>query len=151
MFSQWGLVGTGNREQGTSQSSEARRPAGPPEAKLTPQKKIGGGESLREQGTGNREQGTCRVPQVFPEHVPEPLLENPSLGFWAGAEIFFPFLIPFDSVFILQAPPNLHPFVLEGLVCTKIFFTLLLGVAYSFDVFLFYHWKRCEKGDHLRH
>ena len=33
MFSQWGLVGTGNREQGTSQSSEARRPAGPPEAK----------------------------------------------------------------------------------------------------------------------
>ena len=34
MFSQWGLVGTGNREQGTSQSSEARRPAGPPEAKL---------------------------------------------------------------------------------------------------------------------
>jgi len=38
-----------------------------------------GGESLREQGTGNREQGTCRVPQVFPEHVPEPLRENPSL------------------------------------------------------------------------
>ena len=32
---------------------------------------------------------------------------------------------------ILQAPPNLHPFVLEGLVRTKTFFTLLLGVAYS--------------------
>ena len=28
---------------------------------------------------------------------------------------------------ILQAPPNLHPFVLEGLVRTKTFFTLLLG------------------------
>jgi len=39
MFSQWGLVGTGNREQGTSQSSEARRPAGPPEAKYF----LGGG------------------------------------------------------------------------------------------------------------
>jgi len=34
MFSQWGLMGTGNREQGTSQSIEARRPAGPPEAKF---------------------------------------------------------------------------------------------------------------------
>jgi len=33
-------------------------------------------------------------------------------------------------MFILQAPPNLHPFVLEGLVRTKTFFTLLLGVAY---------------------
>ena len=90
--------------------------------------------------------------------------------------------------FILQAPPNLHPFVLEGLVPsrTKFFFTLLLGVAYSvsksesssssevrnydhhrwetnkqmrktntpcvpFDVFLFYHWERCEKVDHVRH
>ena len=54
MFSQWGLVGTGNKEQGTSQSSEARHPAGPPEAKL--QKKIGGGnpQGNREQGTGNR-------------------------------------------------------------------------------------------------
>jgi len=36
-----------------------------------------GGESLRE--TWNREQETCRVPQVFPEHVPEPLRECPSL------------------------------------------------------------------------
>ena len=36
-----------------------------------------------------------------------------------------------QQTFILQAPPNLHPFVLEGLVCTKTFFTLLLGVAYS--------------------
>ena len=36
----------------------------------------GGGKSLREQGTGNREQGTCHVPQVFPEHVPEPLRER---------------------------------------------------------------------------
>jgi len=35
MFSQWGLVGTGNREQGISKESrEARRPAGPPEAKF---------------------------------------------------------------------------------------------------------------------
>ena len=32
---------------------------------------------------------------------------------------------------ILQAPPNLHPFVLEGLVRTKTFSTVLLGVAYS--------------------
>ena len=40
---------------------------------------FGGGKFLREQGTGNREQGTYRVPQVFPEHVPEPLLENPSI------------------------------------------------------------------------
>ena len=47
---------------------------------MTPQIFLfGGGESLREQGTGNREQGKCRVPQVFPEHVPEPLRENPSL------------------------------------------------------------------------
>ena len=90
MFSQWGLVGTGNREQGTSQSSEARRPAGPPEAKLTPQIFFfGGGESLREQGTGKREQGTCRVPQVFPEHVPEPLRENPSLRFFTLNLEFF--------------------------------------------------------------
>jgi len=44
MFSQWGLGGKRNKEQRTSQSSEARRPAGPPEAKLTPQKKkLGGG------------------------------------------------------------------------------------------------------------
>jgi len=73
MFSQWGLVGTGNREQGTSHETFA----GPPEDKL--KFFFGGGESLREQGTGNREQGTCRVPQVFPGHVPEPLRENPSL------------------------------------------------------------------------
>jgi len=33
--------------------------------------------------------------------------------------------------FILQAPPNLYPFVLEGLVRTETFFTLLLSVAYS--------------------
>jgi len=79
MFSQWGLVGTGNREKGTSQSSEARRPAGPPEAKMTPQKKIGGGGILKGPGNREREKGTCRVPQVFPEHVPEPLRENPSL------------------------------------------------------------------------
>jgi len=65
MFSQWSLVGTGNREQGTSQSSEARHPAGPPEASYHKKENLGG-ESLREQGTGNREQGTCRVPQVFP-------------------------------------------------------------------------------------
>ena len=89
-------------------------------------------------------------------------------------------------IFILQAPPNSHPFVLEGLVRTKTFFTLLLGVTYSvsksesssssevrnydhhrretnkqimetntpcvpFDVFLFYHWERYEKVDHVRH
>ena len=36
-----------------------------------------------------------------------------------------------EHAFILQAPPNLHPFVLEGLVRTKTFFTLLLGLAYS--------------------
>jgi len=35
MFSQWGLVGTGNREQ------VMRRPAGPPEVKF--KKKLGGG------------------------------------------------------------------------------------------------------------
>ena len=74
MFSQWGLVGTGNREQGTSQS-RAKRDA--PQGRRRIGKKNLGGESLREQGTGNREQGTCRVPQVFPEHVPEPLRENP--------------------------------------------------------------------------
>ena len=34
MFSHWGLVGTGNREQGTSQSSEARHPSAPPEDKF---------------------------------------------------------------------------------------------------------------------
>ena len=39
--------------------------------------------------------------------------------------------LSFPSILILQAPPNLHPFVLEGLVHTKTFFTLLLGVAYS--------------------
>ena len=55
MFSQWGLVGTGNREQGTSQSSEARRPAGPPEAKFF----LGGGIL---KGTGNREQGKGNMP-----------------------------------------------------------------------------------------
>ena len=38
---------------------------------------------------------------------------------------------PMRLRFILQATPNLHPFVLEGLVRTKTFFTLLLGVAYS--------------------
>jgi len=32
---------------------------------------------------------------------------------------------------ILQAPPNLYPVVLEGLVRMKTFFTLLLGVACS--------------------
>ena len=36
--------------------------------------------------------------------------------------------------FILQAPQNLHPFVLEGLVRTKTFFTLLRGVAYSVSI-----------------
>jgi len=64
------------------------------------------------------------------------------------------------SGFILQAPPKSHPFVLEGLVRAKTFFTLLLGVAYSVsksesssspevrnydypcEVFLFYHWRR---------
>ena len=80
---------------------------------------------------------------------------------------------------ILQAPPYLHPLVLEGLVRTKTFSTVLLGVAYSvsksesssslevrnydhhrwepnkqmretntpcvsFDIFLFYHWERCN-------
>jgi len=34
-------------------------------------------------------------------------------------------------MFNLQAPPNLHSFVLEGLVYIKTFFTSLLGVAYS--------------------
>ena len=92
----------------------------------------------------------------------------------------------FGMSLILQAPPNLHPFVLEGFVRTKAFFTLLLGVAYSvsksesssssevrnydhhrwdpkkhmretntpcvpFDGFLFYHWERYEKVDHVRH
>ena len=56
MFSQWGLVGTGNREQGTSHETFA----GPPEDKL--KFIFGGGESLREQGTGNREQGTGNMP-----------------------------------------------------------------------------------------
>ena len=79
MFSQWGLVGTPvpcshkNREQGTGNKS---RDAPQGRRRLI---FFGRGESLREQGAGNREQGTCRVPQVFPEHVPEPLRENPSL------------------------------------------------------------------------
>jgi len=34
-------------------------------------------------------------------------------------------------ILILQTPPNSHPFVLEGLVRPKTFFTLLLGVTYS--------------------
>jgi len=90
------------------------------------------------------------------------------------------------STCILQSPPNSHPLVLEGLVRTKTFFTLLLGVAYSvsksessstsevgncdhhrwdtnkqmratntpcvpFDMFLFYHWKRWQNVDHVRH
>ena len=72
-FSQWGL---GSREQGTGNKSEsAKRDAPQGLQRLN----FLGGESLREQGTGNREQGTCRVPQVFPEHVPEPLRENLSL------------------------------------------------------------------------
>jgi len=42
------------------------------------------------------------------------------------------FFFPYEfAIFILKAPPNLHPFVLEGLVRTKTFFTLPLGVAYS--------------------
>jgi len=63
MFSQWDLVGTGNMEQGTSQSSEARLPAGPPEANFAASAKIffRGGGILK--GTGNREQGTA----VFPK------------------------------------------------------------------------------------
>ena len=82
MFSQWGLVGTGNREQVSRAKPDApqgrwRLNFAASAAKFF----FGGGESLREQGTGNREQGTCRVPQVFPEHVPEPLRENPSLNF----------------------------------------------------------------------
>ena len=94
-----------------------------------------------------------------------------------------PRTLVWDWKLILQAPPNLHPFVLDGLVRTKTFFTLLLGVTYSvsksesssssevrncdhhrwetnkqmketntpcvsFDVFLFYHWERCEKVGH---
>jgi len=59
MFSQWGIVGTGNSEQGTSQSSEARRPAGPPEAKL-PQIFFWGVGIIK--GTGNKEQGTGNMP-----------------------------------------------------------------------------------------
>ena len=58
MFSQCSFVGTGNREQGTSQPSEARRPAGPPEAKAA-KKKFGGGIL---KGTGNRGQGTGNMP-----------------------------------------------------------------------------------------
>jgi len=87
MFSQWGLVGTGKREQGTSHEREQGTGNKCPQGRevnfcgVRRKKKFGGGKSLREQGTGNREQGkgTCRVPQVFPEHVPKPLRENPSL------------------------------------------------------------------------
>ena len=39
--------------------------------------------------------------------------------------------VTYTHTHTLQAPPNLHPFVLEGLVHTKTFFTWLLGVAYS--------------------
>jgi len=63
MFSEWGLVGTGNREQGTSQSSEARRPAGPPEVKFCGVNRkffFWGGGILK--GAGNREQGTGNMP-----------------------------------------------------------------------------------------
>ena len=49
MFSQWGLVGTGNREQGTSES-RAKRDAQKGRRRLN---FFWGGESLREQGTGN--------------------------------------------------------------------------------------------------
>jgi len=63
MLSQWGLVGTGNREQGTSQSSEARRPAGLPEAKFCGVSRkfffVGGGIL---KGTGTREQRTGNMP-----------------------------------------------------------------------------------------
>jgi len=97
-----------------------------------------------------------------------------------------PRTLVWDWKLILQAPPNLHPFVLDGLVRTKTFFTLLLGVSYSmsksdsssssevrsydhriwetnkqmretntpcvpFDGFLFYHWERWQKVDHVRH
>ena len=55
MFSQWGLVGTGNREQGTSHET----PAGPPEAKFCKFFFWGGGIL---KGTGNREQGTGNMP-----------------------------------------------------------------------------------------
>ena len=37
----------------------------------------------------------------------------------------------FSITSILRSPPNLHPFILERLVRTKTFFTLLLSVAYS--------------------
>jgi len=91
-----------------------------------------------------------------------------------------------NTIFIVQGPPNLHPFVLEGLVSTKTFFTTRCGLfreqiwiiiefrirnydhhrwetnkqmretnipCVPFDMFLFYHWVRCEKVtvDHARH
>ena len=46
-------------------------------------------------------------------------------------DIYTYIYIYIHTSFILQAPLNLHPFVLEGLDRTKTFFTLLLGVAYS--------------------
>jgi len=73
MFSQWGVVGTGNREQGTSHETPRRAAGG-----QAPKKMWGGG--ILKGRTGNREQGTCRVPQVFPEHVPEPLKISPATG-----------------------------------------------------------------------
>jgi len=56
MFSQWGLVGTGKREQGTSQIG-AKRDA--PQGRRRQKKKLRGGIL---KGTGNREQGTGNMP-----------------------------------------------------------------------------------------
>jgi len=73
MFSGWGLVGTGNREQGNKSVERSKKNF----CSVSRKKFVWGGGILK--GTGNREQETCRVPQVFPEYVPEPLRENPSL------------------------------------------------------------------------
>ena len=70
--------GTGNKEQ----VSRAKRDAPQGRRRLNFAKIFfWGGGILKDTGNrGNREQGKCRVPQVFPEHVPEPFRENPSLG-----------------------------------------------------------------------
>jgi len=73
---------------------------------------------------------TCasqRIP-IFTHVLPTYVSQQICTHACTCANLFPHICIP---IFILQAPPNLHPFVLEGLVRTKTFFTLLLGVVYS--------------------
>jgi len=78
------------------------------------------------EGTGNMVQWLLHFPDylvitllirsLLGDYPPDPLI----LSLWLCA-----------TVFIFQAFPNSHPLLLEGLVRTKTFFTLILGVVYS--------------------